>query len=107
MGNSYLTISHRPMLSEMHCKILCLNGDDDKTYEYKILRNPTELKQNLAKDENKDLKASSQAMKSDEVVATYQAERSKQYDYITNDREQRKKDMKNAFKNEMKELGYI
>ena len=100
MGISYVTISHRPMLSEMHCKFLCLNGDDDKTYEYKILRNPTELKQNLAKDENKDLKASSQAMKSDEVVATYQAERSKQYDYITNDREQRKKDMKNAFKNE-------
>jgi ABC-type uncharacterized transport system fused permease/ATPase subunit len=44
---SYITISHRPVLEAMHCKSLCLNGDAEKTYEYKILRTPEELQAGL------------------------------------------------------------
>jgi len=47
MNISYITISHRPMLEGMHCKLLCINGDADKTYTYKILRTSEELKAEL------------------------------------------------------------
>ena len=47
MDISYITISHRPILEGMHCKLLCINGDTEKTYTYKILRTPEELKEEL------------------------------------------------------------
>ena len=47
MDISYITISHRPILEGMHCKLLCINGDAEKTYTYKILRTPEELKEEL------------------------------------------------------------
>jgi ABC-type uncharacterized transport system fused permease/ATPase subunit len=46
----YVTISHRPMLEAMHCKFLCINGDDEKSYTYKTLRTPEELHRTLASD---------------------------------------------------------
>ena len=47
MNISYITISHRPILEGMHCKLLCINGDAEKTYTYKVLRTPKQLRKEL------------------------------------------------------------
>jgi ABC-type uncharacterized transport system fused permease/ATPase subunit len=103
MGISYITISHRPVLEQMHCKFLCIKGDSDKSYEYKVLRNAKQLKAELQaqqkKLEERAFKGGTQgAGGTEQALMAFQSNRSKPYGYIADERTKRQKDMKAAFK---------
>ena len=98
MGLSYITISHRPVLKQMHCKFLCIRGDEEKSYEYKILQTPEELNAYLTEQDALDRKAQVTGGSEHHLVALQNA-RSEPYAVIGRERDQRRENMKQEFTN--------
>lgn len=100
-GISYITISHRPMLESMHCKSLCVVGDEKKTYRYRVLQSSESLlayleKEDKRAEEKRDHDAEDDD-KSERRLAKLQEARSKPYDSLSIRREQATDKMRRSF----------
>ena len=86
----------------MHCKSLCINGDAEKSYTYKILRTPEELHAGLAQsmDMFNDCNSDTGGASEERRLQALQTARSKPYGFIPDGRKARRKEMQRAFAND-------
>ena len=94
----FSTISHRPVLEAFHRKILRINGDAEKTYDFRELQSAEELASHVESGlaEHEKRRATMTRDTADET-AQLLAERSKGFDKQNEEREARMADFKKRF----------
>lgn len=88
----------RPVLRSFHLKMLCINGDKDKTYTYEQLQTKTSLENHVKTGLARyaELKAST-AQVDNTDMANVLKDRSRGFEHVVEDRNDRKKEFKIKF----------
>lgn len=86
------------MLRSFHLKMLCINGDKDKTYTYEQLQTKTSLENHVKTGLARyaELKAST-AQVDNTDMANVLKDRSRGFEHVVEDRNDRKKEFKIKF----------
>jgi ABC-type uncharacterized transport system fused permease/ATPase subunit len=99
-GITYITISHRPVLRSFHRKMLCIHGDEAKSFKFEELQSRQQLeshvKEGLAR--HAEEVASASVAYNEEAAERLLRERSADFHFVTQEREARKLAFAKKFK---------
>jgi ABC-type uncharacterized transport system fused permease/ATPase subunit len=98
-GITYITISHRPVLRSFHLKMLCINGDKDKSYSYEQLQSKESLAEHVKTGLARyaELKTATTKLDDETDMANVLKERSRGFEYVVDDRNVRKQEFQKKF----------